>query len=83
MIENSNLSFGNGRKMMFSDMNLNLAPGSICGLIGKNGSRKTTLLAGLRSPHEVCAQVIGHEVLKRAVGFLQYLIFTRESFAKE
>ena len=50
MIEIRDLSFSYGREKLFSQLNLSLRPGNICGLLGKNGAGKTTflkLLAGL------------------------------------
>jgi len=44
MIEIKNLSFAYKREKLFSDLNLSLTPGGICGLLGKNGAGKTTLM---------------------------------------
>ena len=45
MIDIRSLSFGYGKKKkIFSDFNLNLAGGMVCGLLGKNGVGKSTLL---------------------------------------
>lgn len=45
MIDIESLSFGYGKaKKIFSDFNLNLAGGMVCGLLGKNGVGKSTLL---------------------------------------
>jgi len=45
MINLTNIHFGYSKKrMLFSELNLNLTPGHIYGLLGKNGAGKTTLL---------------------------------------
>lgn len=83
MIEISNLSFRYGREKLFSNLNLSLATGGICGLLGKNGAGKTTLLklmAGLRFPHEGTILVNGRASSKRTVAFLQDLFFLPEVF---
>lgn len=83
MIEISNLSFRYGREKLFSNLNLSLSPGGICGLLGKNGAGKTTLLklmAGLRFPHEGTILVNGHATSGRTASFLQNLFFLPEVF---
>jgi ABC-2 type transport system ATP-binding protein len=83
MIEIKNLSFAYKREKLFSDLNLSLAPGGICGLLGKNGAGKTTLLklmSGLLFPQEGEIQIMGMSPFKRSPDFLQELIFLPEVF---
>lgn len=45
MIQIKNLQFGyTKKKTLFTDLNLQLKPGKIYGLLGKNGTGKSTLL---------------------------------------
>lgn len=83
MIEIRNLSFKYGREGLFSNLNLTLAPGGICGLLGKNGAGKTTLLklmAGLRFPEGGNIEIDGRPPRRREVGFLQDTFFLPEVF---
>jgi ABC-2 type transport system ATP-binding protein len=83
MIAIKNLSFSYNRNMLFSDLNLTLNPGGICGLLGKNGAGKTTLLklmAGLLFPQDGSISIMGNSPMKRSPGFLQDLIFLPEVF---
>ncbi|KAF3886700.1 MULTISPECIES: DevA family ABC transporter ATP-binding protein [Nostocales] len=64
---NLNYAFGQGalRKLVLSDVNLNIYPGEIVILTGPSGSGKTTLLSltgGLRSVQEGSLQVLGQEL---------------------
>jgi ABC-2 type transport system ATP-binding protein len=83
MIRITNLLFKYGRKGLFSDLNLTLSPGGICGLLGKNGAGKTTLLklmAGLRFPGSGEIEIYGRLPSGREVGFLQDTFFLPEAF---
>jgi ABC-2 type transport system ATP-binding protein len=83
MIEIKDLSFAYKREKLFSDLNLSLTPGGICGLLGKNGAGKTTLLklmSGLLFPQEGQIQIMGQSPSKRSPEFLQDLIFLPEVF---
>jgi len=83
MIEIKNLSFAYTRQKLFSDLNLSLVPGGICGLLGKNGAGKTTLLkliSGLRFPQEGEMQIMGKNPSRRSPDFLQELVFLPEVF---
>lgn len=84
MIEIANLSFKYGRQRLFSNLNLSLCPGGICGLLGKNGAGKTTLLkllAGLLFPDKGKIDIYGFTPSRRPVGLLQDLIFLPEVFS--
>lgn len=83
MINIKNLSFGYRRESLFSDLNLSLGPGGICGLLGKNGAGKTTLLklmAGLLFPQDGGITIMESNPSKRQVDFLQGLFFLPEVF---
>ncbi len=83
MIEIKNLSFGYRRERLFSDLNLTLKPGGICGLLGKNGAGKTTLLklmAGLLFPQNGSISIMEKNPSKRQVEFLHDLVFLPEVF---
>ncbi|MBE9215235.1 DevA family ABC transporter ATP-binding protein [Plectonema cf. radiosum LEGE 06105] len=66
-ISNLNHAFGKGnlRKVVLSDINLNINPGEICILTGPSGSGKTTLLSligGLRSLQDGSLKILGQEL---------------------
>jgi len=84
MIEVSNLSFSYTRKALFSQLDLSLRPGNICGLLGKNGAGKTTLLkllAGLLFPQKGEARIMGMRPNDRSPAFLQEISFLPEEFS--
>lgn len=59
LLETSNLSVGFGEKEIFTNINIQLKPGEVVGLIGQNGVGKSTLirtLCGLQRPlsGEIC-----------------------------
>ena len=82
MIYLDRVSFGySKRKKLFSDLSLQLAPGHIYGLLGKNGAGKSSLLrniAGLLFPLEGKIEVSGREPKKREPAFLQDIFFLPE-----
>lgn len=83
MISIQDLSFSYRSKELFSELDLSLSGGGICGLLGKNGAGKTTLLkliSGLLFPKKGSVEA-GNEVpLRRSSGFLQNLFFIPEEF---
>ncbi len=84
MIAISNLDFSySKRKKLFEDLNLTLPKGHIYGLLGKNGTGKTTLLSlisGLLYPEEGKISVLGKVPAKRQIDFLQDLFLVSEEF---
>ncbi len=53
MIQATNIALAYGKRVIFKDVNIKFAPGNCYGLIGANGSGKTTflkILAGLKEP---------------------------------
>lgn len=84
MIEIKTLSFSYGRNALFSQLNLSLPSGNICGLLGKNGAGKTTLLkllAGLLFPQAGETIISGERPAHRSPSFLQELILLPEEFS--
>jgi ABC-2 type transport system ATP-binding protein len=83
MIEIRNMSFGYTREMLFDHLDLALEPGSIYGLLGKNGAGKTSLLkliAGLRFANSGKLSVLGHDPARRPVHLLEDIFFMTEEF---
>lgn len=81
MIEIKDLSFGYGRNELFNQMDLNLEPGNIYGLLGINGAGKSTLLklvSGLLFPDSGKLTSLGHDPCKREPGFLSRISFLSE-----
>ena len=71
------------RNTLFENLNLTLSEGHIYGLLGKNGTGKTTLLSlvsGLLFPAEGKIDVRGKNPGKRQVDFLQELFLVSEEF---
>jgi len=69
------VSFGySSKKLLFENLSIKLHPGSIYGLLGKNGAGKSSLLrniAGLLFPTAGKIEVDGYEPRKRQPSFLQ------------
>lgn len=83
MISVKNLHFGYPKKPVFKDLSLELKPGFIYGLLGKNGTGKSTLLrniAGLLFPREGKIEVMGYKPGDRLPGFLQEVFMVPEEF---
>ena len=71
------------RDKLFEDLNLSLSEGHVYGLLGKNGTGKTTLLSlvsGLLFPNEGKLDVLGKDSGKRQVDLLQELFLVSEEF---
>ena len=85
MIEVKDISFGYGGKLnaVFKDFSLSIAPGKIYGLLGKNGTGKSTLLyliAGLLRPVKGLVTVDGVEPQRRLPETLQDIFIVPEEF---
>ncbi|QIP16615.1 ABC transporter ATP-binding protein [Spirosoma aureum] len=82
MLDLNNLTFGYSRKkLVFQNLSLSLKPGTIYGLLGKNGAGKSSLLrlmGGLLYPIAGRVNVAGFEPRKRQPSFLQELYFIPE-----
>jgi ABC-2 type transport system ATP-binding protein len=84
MIQIQHLSFAYPKKeALFRNLNLELKPGSITGLLGSNGAGKTTLLkllSGLIAKGNGEIQINGQHPFARDVAFLQDLYFVPEEY---
>jgi ABC-2 type transport system ATP-binding protein len=84
MIQIKDMSFAYPRqKDLFSILSMNLATGSITGLLGKNGAGKTSLLkllAGLLHSQSGMISVFDHTPRKRDVSMLSNIFFVPEEF---
>lgn len=83
MIKIHDLHFGYKKKKIFTGLSLELQPGHIYGLLGKNGTGKSTLLrnmAGLLFPHQGSVNVLGFTPGKRQPDFLKDIFMVPEEF---
>ena len=83
MINIQNLHFSYKKKKVFDNLNLQLEPGHIYGLLGKNGTGKSTLLknvAGLLFPRKGAVTVNGFVPGKRQPEFLKDVFMVPEEF---
>jgi ABC-2 type transport system ATP-binding protein len=83
MITIQNLHFAYKKRKVFTGLNLSLQAGHIYGLLGKNGTGKTTLLrniAGLLFPDKGDVKVLDHTPRSRNPVFLQELFMVPEEF---
>src|SRR5689334_15011436 len=85
MIDIQNLGFRYSRKgdALFSNLNLTLPTGTLCGLLGANGAGKSTLLklmSGLSFPQHGRCTVLGHEPAQRLPAFLADIFLLPEEF---
>ena len=85
MIEVKDLSFSyRGRKRIFSDFSMQLGGGIVCGLLGRNGTGKSTLLnliAGLLTPSVGCVEFGGVNTRLRRCDVLSDMFFVSEEFS--
>jgi ABC-2 type transport system ATP-binding protein len=85
MIDVEQLTFGyTKRKTLFDGLDLTVRPGSMCGLLGKNGAGKTSLLrimAGLLFPDSGSSRVLGTESELRRPDVLGEIYLVPEEFA--
>lgn len=83
MVSIQNLHFSYKKKKVFDGLNLELKPGHIYGLLGKNGMGKSTLLcnmAGLLFPKEGVVRVNEFNPAERQAEFLQGIYMVPEEF---
>ena len=84
MLTLTDISFGYSRhRDVIRNFSLHLAPGTVCGLLGKNGSGKTTLLymiCGLLKPRTGVINFNGHIPFDRKVSFLNDIMIVPEEF---
>ncbi len=80
-IANIDFSYGRRKPFVFSDFSLELPVGKICGLLGKNGTGKSTLLylmSGLLRPQKGTITFDGEDVTKRSVEVLSDIFVVPE-----
>ena len=83
MVTIRNLHFAYKRKPVFTGLSLDLAPGHIYGLLGRNGTGKSTLLrsiGGFLFPQQGEIGVMGYVPRKRQPAFLQRVFLLPEDF---
>jgi len=83
MLSIQDLSFSYRSKKLFSQLDLFLSSGGICGLLGKNGAGKTSLLklvSGLLFPDKGTITVGNEAPSNRSPEFLENLFFIPEEF---
>lgn len=85
MIEVSDISFkyAGSKTPVFSDFSLKIGEGRICGLLGKNGMGKSTLLyliSGLLRPQSGSVAIDGVETSRRLPGVLSEMFLVPEEF---
>jgi ABC-2 type transport system ATP-binding protein len=83
MISIQNLSFAYRKKPVFNGLNLQFEAGHVYGLLGKNGTGKSSLLrniAGLLDPQKGSITVNGHTPFKRLPVFLEDIFLVPEEF---
>jgi ABC-2 type transport system ATP-binding protein len=81
MVTIQDFYFSYRRKPVFTGLNLDLRPGYIYGLLGKNGTGKSTLLrniAGLLFPQRGRIEVLGYTPASRQPAFLQKVFLLPE-----
>ena len=85
MIKINKINFWYKRNhVLFNDLELELSPGNIYGLLGRNGAGKTSLLkiiSGLLFPKSGTLDVFGYDSTKRMPAFLQDIFFIPEEFS--
>jgi ABC-2 type transport system ATP-binding protein len=83
MVTIQNLHFSYKKRPVFNALELQFAAGHVYGLLGKNGTGKSTLLrnmAGLLFPDRGTVTINGHQPAKRTPQFLQNVVMVPEEF---
>jgi ABC-2 type transport system ATP-binding protein len=83
MVSIRDLHFSYRRTPVFTGLSLDLQPGHIYGLLGKNGTGKSTLLrniAGLLFPQQGSIGAMGFEPGRRLPAFLEKIFLVPEEF---
>jgi ABC-2 type transport system ATP-binding protein len=84
MVEIKRLNFGYTKKQtLFNQLDLQLKPGNIYGLLGKNGAGKTSLLkvmTGLVFPRDGSCKIAGYDANERMPACLEDICFIPEEY---
>ncbi|HEX2606714.1 MAG TPA: ATP-binding cassette domain-containing protein [Flavisolibacter sp.] len=83
MIQLQNVSFAYRKKPVFDELNLQFTAGHVYGLLGKNGTGKSSLLrniAGLLQPQKGVIRVNGFAPFDRLPAFLEDVFMVPEEF---
>ena len=83
MIQIQNVSFAYKKKPVFDGLNLQFEAGHVYGLLGKNGTGKSSLLrniAGMLAPRKGSITVNGHTPFERLPAFLEDVFMVPEEF---
>lgn len=83
MVTIQNLYFAYRRRKVFDNLNLELKPGTIYGLLGRNGTGKSTLLrniGGFLFPQQGTITALGFSPEKRQPSFLERVFLVPEDF---
>ncbi|HKL59225.1 MAG TPA: ABC transporter ATP-binding protein [Sphaerochaeta sp.] len=83
VIQMKDIGFSYGKKPLFSHLNLGIKRGNIYGLLGKNGTGKTTLLklvSGQLFPDEGYTSVLGFDPIERKPDMLSEIFYLPEEF---
>jgi ABC-2 type transport system ATP-binding protein len=83
MIKIENLSYSYGNKKVFEDLSINFTPGNIYGLLGKNGTGKSTLfrnICGLLKPKKGTITTYGYSSVSRKPSMLSKIFLLPEEF---
>ncbi|MDE6007180.1 MAG: ABC transporter ATP-binding protein [Muribaculaceae bacterium] len=85
MLKIENLTYSYSKRMaLIENFNMNIEPGSVCGLLGKNGVGKTTLIyliCGLLKPQSGKVDFKGYTPYDRKTSFLEDVMLVPEEYA--
>lgn len=85
MLKIENLTYSYSKRMaLIENFNMNIEPGSVCGLLGKNGVGKTTLIyliCGLLKPQSGTVDFKGYIPYDRKTSFLEDVMLVPEEYA--
>lgn len=85
MLKVENASFSYGHNKAVDNISFEIKPGEIFGLLGSNGSGKTTtfrMIMGLLTPDEGSITYFGHKISYEDVNEIGYMIEERSLFTK-
>ena len=83
MVTIKNLHFAYRRRKVFDNLSLELKPGTVYGLLGRNGTGKSTLLrniSGFLFPQQGSIDALGFSPGKRQPSFLERVFLVPEDF---